>query len=85
MSWFGKSKEELQHEQESKRWREEQEHRKREQLDKAESTVYKYADELKFPTRDLDVRFYNHLFSILLDQQNRIEELERQLKEKKDV
>ncbi len=85
MSWFGKSKEELQREQERQRWKDEADQRKRKQLDNAEATVYDYADQLKFPTRDLDVIFYNHLFSILLDQQKRIEELERQQKEKKDV
>lgn len=85
MGWFGKSREEQEREQQRERWLEDIEQRKREQLKLAESTVYDYADQLRFPTRDLDVRFYNHLFSILLDQQKRIEKLESQLEEKKDV
>lgn len=83
MSWFGKSKEELQREQERKRWLEDIEQRKRDELKLAESTVYDYANQLRFPTRDLDVRFYNHLFFILLEQQKRIEELEKKVLEKR--
>lgn len=85
MAWFRipKNEEELRREQERKHWLEEEEQRKREQIANAEATVYKYADELKFPTRDVDVIFYNHLFSILLEQQKRIDELEKQVFNKK--
>lgn len=81
MTWWkiSKNEEELKREQERKRWLEDIEQRKREKIANAEATVYKYADELKFPTRDVDVIFYNHLFSILLEQQKRIEELEKQV------
>jgi hypothetical protein len=85
MGWFAKSKDKLEREKQLIQADEERKNLRREQDLFAQRTVYQYADELKFPTRDVDVRFYNHLFSILIEHKNRITELEKQLKEKKDV
>lgn len=82
MGWFSKSREELEREQELERQQEERDQHNRELRAAASKTIYQYSDDLKFPTKQVDIVFYNHLFGILLDQQKRIEELERQIKTK---
>lgn len=82
MGWLFKSKKELEQDQEAQRRINEEAQRERDEIKRAKATVFEYGDQLKFPTEVIDVRFYNHLFSILLDQQKRIEELERQIKTK---
>jgi hypothetical protein len=50
----------------------------------AQETVYSRSNDLGFPTMNVDVRFYIHLFGLLLDYRTRIEELEQKLNEKED-
>lgn len=50
----------------------------------ARETVYNRGDSLGFPSKMIDVRFYNHLYGILLDYRTRIEELEKKLSEQED-
>ncbi len=83
MGWFTKSPEEVEREAVLARLNEEAEKRKREAIESARSTVYQLGDELQFPTQEIDVRFYNHLFTILVDYKKRIEELEKQVLEKR--
>lgn len=79
---FNRSKEYLELKKKSEQEAAEKAQIEREQKQFANKTVHEYAKELGFPVDVIDVRFYNHLFSILVDQNRRIAELEKQLLKK---
>lgn len=82
MWFFKRSKENRELEQQSAQEQKEKDEIKLEQFKFARKTVHQYAEELRFPADAIDVRFYNHLFSILVDQNRRITELEKQILKK---
>lgn len=81
---FKRSKEDLELKKKSEQEAAEKAQIEHEQKQFANKTVHEYAEELEFPTDVIDVRFYNHLFSILVNQNRRIAELEKQLSKKTD-
>lgn len=79
---FNRSQEDLELKKKLEQKAKEEEKIERDQKVAAFTTVHGYAKELGFPADKIDVRFYNHLFSILVDQNKRIAELEKQLLKK---
>lgn len=82
MSFFQKLKSKSKEDLERKQDAELKQKQREEEIKVAMQTVHQYAKELGFRSQELDTRFYNHLFSILVDYKHRIAELEKQISEK---